>query len=146
MTFTTTTYPDMKQIISEITARLDVKEMANIVSDDIKNNIDKGLNADGSKMKPLSPATIEIKKKRGGISPSKPLIFKGGSQKGVKTQRVNSKEALVISTGFAKGYYGGGIGSTDMFKYQEKATRDPFGVSKRAVDLIVKYIKEKLGR
>lgn len=137
----------MKKVISAITKKIDVKEIANIIRDDIQANFDKGLNADGTKMLELSPETIAIKKKRGGIAPTKPLIFKGGSKKGIKTTRISDKEAVVTSTGMAKNYYGnGGISSAEMLIYQRKVARDPFGISDNAENNIEKYLRKQLGR
>lgn len=126
--------------IRERIESLDIKEIANIVKDDIKERFDKGLNADGSKMTALKSGTIKVKKKQGGINPSKPLIFKGGSQKGIKSVRINNKEADIVSTGYAKGYYDGGESTVNVLKYQRDKGRNPFGISKNALRAIRKYI------
>lgn len=138
----------MKKVIQAITNRIDVKEIANVVVKSIDDNFNKGLNADGSKMRPLAKQTIEIKKKRGGIAPTKPLIFKGGSKKGVKSIRINQKEAQVVSTGMAKNYFEGSrdISSVDMFKYQEKQDRKPFGINEKVIQDVIKLVKKQLGR
>lgn len=141
---TKTTYPDMKKIVAEITSKIDVVEVANIIRDGVKSRIDKGKNYDGSAMTALKPATVKTKRKQGGIAPTKPLIFKGGTQKGVQSQRINGKEALVISTGNAKGYYGGSQSSANILKFQADKGRDPFGVSDSDMKEVEKYIKRKL--
>lgn len=143
---TKTTYPDTGKIIKAITDRINVKEIANIIRDSIKDNMDNGINADGTKMQELAKETIRIKKAKGGIAPSKPLIFKGGSQKGVKSTGIDKKNAVVTSTGMAKDYYGKkNISSKKMFEYQALQARDPFGVSEEADKQIDKYIRRKLG-
>lgn len=138
ITYKVRTYSGSK--LRERIDSLNIKEIANIVRDDINKNFDKGQNADGSKMKSLNPETIKIKKKRGGINPSKPLIFKGGTQKGIKSQTITPKEAVIISTGNAKGYYGGSTSGKDVLRFQRGKGRDPFGVSKNAIRAIRKYI------
>ena len=141
-----TEYPDMKKIVSEIVKRIDVKEIANIIRDDIQVNFDKGLNADGTKMTQLKASTVKVKQKQGGISPKSPLVFKGGSKKGIKSTRINDKEAVITSTGMAKGYYGGGISSQEVLKIQSEKGRDPFGISDTAFKKVEQYIKKQLGR
>lgn len=129
-------------ILKEKLARLNAKEFANIIRDDIKDNIEKSRNADNTRMTPLKAKTIETKKKQGGIAPRKPLIFKGGTQKGIQSQTLTQKEAIVVSSGSAKGYYRGQTPSIDVLKYQIKKGRDPFGISDRAIRAIRKRIKE----
>lgn len=138
----------MKKVIQAITNKIDVKELANVVRDSIKENFDKGLNADGSKMRPIAKVTIDIKRKQGGIAPTKPLIFKGGSQKGIQSLRISKKEAQVVSTGMAKNYFksSGDISSKDMLKFQAKADRKPFGVSGKALKSVLELVKKQLGR
>jgi len=143
---TETTTPDMKKVIQAITNKIDVKELANVVRDNVKKRIDTGKNADGSSMTPLKPATIKTKQKQGGIDPRKPLVFKGGTQKGVQAQTVSKKEAHVVSTGMAKGYFGKNVSSKEVLKFQRDKGRDPFAVSKDDVQDVIKLVKKQLGR
>lgn len=125
-------------------AKLEAIDFANIVKDDIQERFDKGLNIDSSRMTPLKKETIAIKKRRGGIAPSKPLIFKGGSKKGVKTQRISRTEAIVYPTGNAKGYYGGSKSSKEVLGFQRQKGRNVWGVSELAKRKIRKSAKDKL--
>lgn len=135
----------MQKIVNEITSRLDVVEIANIVRDSVKDNFETGKNYDGSSMKSLQGKTIQLKSKQGGIAPSKPLIYKGGSQRGIQTQRISKKEALIVSTGNAKNYFTGKtISASEMLKHQADKGREPFGVSDKAMTNVEKYIKRKL--
>lgn len=141
-----TTYPDTKKLLKTITDKIDVKEIATMIAGNVQKRIDSGTNADGSKMTPLKPATIKVKQKKGGISPNKPLVFKGGTQKGIKSVRISKKEAHVVSTGMAKGYYGGGKGSIEVLKYQREKGRDPLNVSKEDIQDTTKLLRKQLGR
>ncbi len=126
-------------------AKLEAIEFANNIKDDIQENFDKSRNVDGSAMKPLKKETIAIKRKQGGISPTKPLIFKGGSKKGVKTQRISRVEAIVYPTGNAKHYFGkSSTPSKTVLKFQRPQDRDPWGVSKRAVKKNRELVKKRL--
>lgn len=136
----------MKKIVSALTAKIDVREIANLLRDNVKKRIDTGKNYDGSAMTPLKAKTVATKRKQGGIKPSSPLIFKGGTQKGIQAQTVSKKEAQVVSSGMAKGYFGGGISSGKVLKYQKDKGRDPMGVSKDDVKDVIKLVKEQLGR
>lgn len=117
-----------------------------MIAGNVQKRIDSGTNADGSKMTPLKPATIKVKQKKGGISPNKPLVFKGGTKKGIKSVRISNKEAHVVSTGMAKGYYGGGKGSIEVLKYQREKGRDPLNVSKEDIQDTTKLLRKQLGR
>lgn len=136
----------MRKIIEAVTAKIDVKEIANLIRDNNKKRIEKGINVDGSKMKALDPKTIAVKKKQGGISPSSPLIFKGGTTKGIQSQSINKKEAIIQPSGTAKGYFGGQISSKDMLKYQAEKGRDPYGVSNDDMNDVDKLLRKQLGR
>jgi len=131
-------------VVREKLARLQAIEFANVVRDGIRSRFNKSQNVDGTKMTPLKPETIQVKKKKGGIDPKKPLVFKGGTQKGIQAQAINQKEAIVVSTGNAKGYYGGSTSSQDVIGYQRIKGRDPFGVSDKDRKNIKKRIKELL--
>ena len=133
---------DIEKLFQKQFDKINVAEIANIFRDDIQSNFDKGLNADGSKMRSLSRETIALKKKAGGIAPMKPLIFKGGSQRGMQTQRVSKNEAIVVPTGNAKNYFSNKtISTVDMLGYQAKADREPFGISDKADKKVDKYLK-----
>ncbi len=136
----------MKKVISDITKKIDVKEIATAIAVNVQKRIDSGVNADGSKMTPLKKQTIDIKRKQGGIAPSKPLVFKGGTKKGIKSVRISNKEAHVVSTGMAKGYFGGGISSKKVLEFQRDKGRDPMSVSKDDVQDVIKLVKKQLGR
>lgn len=131
----------MKKLISKLTSKIDVKEIANIIRDDIEDRFEEGKNFDGKNMKPILKSTIDIKRQRGGINPSKPLVFKGGSKSGIRALTISKKEAVIIPIGTAKGYFGKSISSGTMLRFQREKGRDPFGVSKDARKAIVNYIK-----
>lgn len=136
----------MKKLISKLTSKIDVKEIATVIAGNVQDRIDRGKNADGSAMTPLKDSTIKIKQKRGGISPRTPLVFKGGTQKGIKSVRISQREAHVVSTGMAKGYFGGGISSKKVLEFQRDKGRDPMSVSKDDVQDVIKLVKKQLGR
>lgn len=136
----------MKKVIQAITNKINVKELANVVRDNVKKRIDSGKNADGSSMTPLKPLTVKIKQKQGGISPRSPLVFKGGTQKGIQSVTISKKEAQIVSTGMAKGYFGGGVSSKKVLEFQRDKGRDPMTVSKDDVQDVIKLVKKQLGR
>lgn len=133
------------QKVIDDASKIDVGVMADIIRDDIIDRFEEGTNWRGGKMKPLKKETINIKRKKGGINPSKPMVFKGGTRNGIKSEKLNSKEAIIIPTGTAKGYYGGEISSVDVIRFQRDKGRDPFGISKKASKEIDKYIEKTLG-
>lgn len=136
----------MKKVIQAITNKIDVKEIATAIAGNVQDRIDKGRNADGSTMTPLKDITVKIKQKRGGISPRTPLVFKGGTKKGIKSVRISKKEAHVVSTGMAKGYYGGGISSKKVLEFQRDKGREPLAVAEQDIKDAIKIVKRQLGR
>lgn len=136
----------MKKVISEVTSKIDVKEIALKVAGNVQKRIATGKNADGSSMTPLKSSTIKVKQKQGGISPSTPLVFKGGTQKGINAVKVSNKEAHVISTGQASGYYGGRISSEKVLQYQSEKGRNPMEVSNSDMSDVEKLLRKQLGR
>lgn len=136
----------MKKVISDITKKIDVKEIATAIAVNVQKRIDSGVNADGSRMTPLKKETIDIKRKQGGIAPSKPLVFKGGTKKGIKSVRINNKEAHVVSTGMAKGYFGKNLSSVEVLRYQKDKGRNPLEVSKDDLTTVKQILKKQLGR
>ena len=137
----TVTGRTLKDRLSKLTAI----DLAEVVKKDIQERFDKSLNADNSRMTPLKPQTIALKRKRGGIAVSRPLVFKGGTQKGIRTQEISRTEAWVLATGKASGYYGGEIDSKKMLGYQISKGRSPYGISDKAKKGMNKIIKAKLG-
>ena len=51
-------------VVREKLARLQAIEFANVVRDGIRSRFNKSQNVDGTKMTPLKPETIQVKKKR----------------------------------------------------------------------------------
>lgn len=104
---------------------------AGIFEADIQNRFIKGLNADGSKMKPLKSATVQSKLRRG--SPPNPLIDTGQLVRSVRKNIISRNKAEVyIDPNRDKSK------NTDILDYQEKYDRKPFGVSKDALKEIKK--------
>lgn len=121
---------------------LDMNAIGEIVVGELEKTYDKSKNADGSKMKPLKPATIIQKRKLGVKNPAKPLIRTGQTQHSnfyVFTAR-NKVEISVRDSVRNK------TTTNQILDYQEKLGRTPFGRSKIIDEAVDKYLDKQLGR
>lgn len=135
---------DLKPILNKVEGAFSLKELANLIIEDIRENIEQSKNFDGSAMSPLRPSTISLKAKSGGLAPSKPLIFKGGLISGIKMESVNKDEVHIIEKGISKDYSKSkSIPSTKILQMQWDKGRKPFGVSQKALNRINARIKER---
>lgn len=121
---------------------VDMNAIGEIVVDKLEEAYDKSLNANGSKMKPLKPATVKQKRKLGVTNPAKPLIRTGQTQHSnfyVFTAR-NKVEISVRDN------VRNGTTTNKILDYQEDLGRTPFGRSKIIDEAVDKYLDKQLGR
>lgn len=121
---------------------VDMNAIGEIVVDKLEEAYDKSLNTNGSKMKPLKPATVKQKRKLGVTNPAKPLIRTGQTQHSnfyVFTAR-NKVEVSVRDN------VRNGTTTNQILDYQEDLGRTPFGRSKIIDEAVDKYLDKQLGR
>ena len=121
---------------------VDMNAIGEVVVDKLEEAYDKSLNANGSKMKPLKPATVKQKRKLGVTNPAKPLIRTGQTQHSnfyVFTAR-NKVEISVRDN------VRNGTTTNKILDYQEDLGRTPFGRSKIIDEAVDKYLDKQLGR
>lgn len=109
-------------------------EIAGVFLDDIKSNYEQSTDIRGGRLKPLRKLTIDAKKRKGSVFPSKAMYDTGQSYESHKVKG-NKNEAYVYVTNRRNGK----VTNTNILEFQKnKFDRQVWGISERALERIRK--------
>ncbi len=121
---------------------IDMNKIGDVVVKALESHYDKGLNADGSRMKPLKPATIAQKKKLGSRTASKPLIRTGQLRKSNFRITIGRNK---VEVSVRDNIRSGGVTNNQILDFQTKMDRTPFGESDLTNKAVDNYLDKVLG-
>lgn len=120
----------LKEIFKKIEA-ISTQEIAGIILDDIKSNVENSIDVRGGSLKPLADSTVKQKRYMKLPLPNKPLYGTGQLYNSFKIKNKSKNETWIIVNNRRKK---SDVINQDILKWQTGLNRQVFGISQIALN------------